>query len=337
MRSVPLRYYLDLRGKSKLIIDENYLDKLEGVIVDKNYNVEMKINTISIIQDKMYRDGEVIGQVLDIKTPEQMQDILEMEIDSNYSIYLLETGDWHIIPIENLIAKFAKVDVELMATASVPNHINLLSNILELGVNSCLIQLGDSFDLSDFLDMVEVDNTIDLVELEVCSIDRIGAGDRVCVDTCSILKKGEGLLIGSSAHVMCLIEAEVEESGFVNARPFRVNAGVIASYTLIQEKTSYLSEITAGSNVMIVDRKGNTRKECVARVKIERRPMIHIKVRYENSEYSIILQDAETVKMVTNEASIRVDQLSVGDRVLGQISDKARHFGMAINETIEEK
>ena len=111
---------------------------------------------------------------------------------------------------------------------------------------------------------------------------------------------------------------------------------MVASYTLNGEKTNYLSEIKAGSQVMIVDRNGNTRKECVARVKIERRPLVLIKVNYEGKDHSIILQDAETVKIINDTGSIRVDCLQIGDVILGYVSESGRHFGMAIDESIDE-
>ena len=165
----------------------------------------------------------------------------------------------------------------------------------------------------------------------------MGIGDRVCVDTVSLMKVGEGLLVGSTASVMILIEAEVEESGFVNSRPFRINAGVVASYTLNYKKTNYLSELEAGKEVMIVDRNGITRSEKVARVKIERRPLVLVKVLYNSRPYPIILQDAETVKIIKESGSTRITELQVGDIILGFISDKGRHFGMEVDEFLEER
>lgn len=54
------------------------------------------------------------------------------------------------------------------------------------------------------------------------------------------------------------------------------------------------------------------------------------------SQYSTILQNAETVKLVTKDGAISVSKLKQGDRVLGRLEAGGRHFGMKIDETIRE-
>ena len=280
---------------------------------------------------------KIIGRRMLIETPEQMQAILQEDLQE-LQVILIETADWHIIPIENLIAKLAELDTELIATASTPEEVTLLENILELGVDGCLLEQSSSYTIQELLQSISADEDgLDLVPLQVTSTQKIGNGDRVCVDTVSMLRLGEGLLVGSTSAVQVLVQAEVEKSGFVNSRPFRVNAGVVSSYTLNFEKTNYLSELSAGDTVMIVDRQGHVRKEHIARVKIERRPLIVVKCEYKSREYAVILQDAETVKVITPHGSKRVDRLEIGDEVLCHISTGARHFGMKIDEFIEEK
>ena len=50
---------------------------------------------------------------------------------------------------------------------------------------------------------------------------------RVCVDLCSLLVAGEGLLVGSFAGGLFLVHSECAESAYINSRPFRVNAGPV--------------------------------------------------------------------------------------------------------------
>jgi len=50
---------------------------------------------------------------------------------------------------------------------------------------------------------------------------------RVCVDLCSLLAPGEGLLVGSFAGGLLLVHSECLESAYINSRPFRVNAGPV--------------------------------------------------------------------------------------------------------------
>ena len=51
----------------------------------------------------------------------------------------------------------------------------------------------------------------------------------------------------------------------------------------------------------------------------------------------MMLQNAETIKMVGSKGSVSVTKLSPGDKVLAKIETGGRHFGMAIEETISEK
>ena len=54
-------------------------------------------------------------------------------------------------------------------------------------------------------------------------------------------------------------------------------------------------------------------------------------------EYTVMRQNAETIKMVGPDGSVSVTKLSPGDKILAKIETGGRHFGMAIEETISEK
>ena len=51
------------------------------------------------------------------------------------------------------------------------------------------------------------------------------------------------MLIGSQAKGFFLVHSESEDSPYVAARPFRVNAGAVHAYIRVGEKTRYLSEL----------------------------------------------------------------------------------------------
>ena len=68
-------------------------------------------------------------------------------------------------------------------------------------------------------------NHIDLTKAIVQSVEAGGVGDRVCLDLIQLLKEGEGVLVGSSALGLVLVQAEVMSTPYVPSRPFRVNAG----------------------------------------------------------------------------------------------------------------
>jgi len=161
----------------------------------------------------------------------------------------------------------------------------------------------------------------------------------VCIDTTTNMKIGEGILTGNTSSCLFLVHSESVKNPYVNTRPFRVNAGAVHAYVLVpNNKTKYLSELKSGDEILIVDYKGDTHISYVGRVKIEKRPMLFISTIYKDKEFSIILQNAETIRLVKKNGSpISVVDLKKGDRVLAYIHFQARHFGIKIDETIIEK
>jgi len=164
-------------------------------------------------------------------------------------------------------------------------------------------------------------------------------GDRVCVDTCTMMGPSEGCLVGNSSQALFLIHAESIENPYVSPRPFRVNAGPVHAYVRVPgEKTRYLSELKAGDEVTRVNAKGESMPLVVGRVKIERRPLLLIEATGPKGPVSTIVQNAETIRLVGKKGEpISVVNLNPGDEVMGYVEDAARHFGHKISETITEK
>ena len=161
----------------------------------------------------------------------------------------------------------------------------------------------------------------------------LGSGARVCIDTCDLMKEGEGMLVGCQSSGLFLVEAEVHETPFVAPRPFRVNAGSIALYVLSSGgKTRYLSELKAGDEVLIVDREGRNRTTNICRVKIEWRPLLLVEAKCQGKTIKTILQNAETIRVVTEEGSKSVSELKPGDKVLVRLEEGGRHFGTLVKE-----
>ncbi len=174
----------------------------------------------------------------------------------------------------------------------------------------------------------------------ITGIEDAGPGDRVCIDTTSLFRPGEGLLIGSTARGFCLVHAETIESEYVRARPFRVNAGAVHSYLFAPGgKTRYLSELAAGAQVLAVHPDGVHRVVTVGRAKIERRPHTLVTWRTEDDqEGNAVLQTAETIRLVRPDGSpVAVTDLKEGDTILVHTETSARHFGMPVEEFLEER
>lgn len=252
---------------------------------------------------------------------------------------LIDCPDWKIIPVENLIAESKGHSKVIARTRSFDESRTALS-ILELGADGIALSSADYTEIIKTRDLILGESPIiSLSTAKVSSIKPIGAGARVCVDTTEILGPGEGLLTGSSSNALFLVEGEIHSNPHVNPRPFRVNAGPVSSYVLAENgRTQYLSELSAGDTVLLTNRDGRTRIVDVARIKIERRPMILVEVEIENQKVTTIVQNAETVRLVTKNGSKPVSEIKPGDDVLVRLDSGGRHFGTKVaNEMIVER
>jgi 3-dehydroquinate synthase II len=252
---------------------------------------------------------------------------------------LVNCPNWKIIPLENLIAE-AKGRSKLLARTTSFDESRAALSTLELGADGIALASHDTNEILKTRDLIlgEPDG-ISLITARVTSVKPIGTGARVCVDTTEILEAGEGLLTGSSSEALFLVEGEVHANPHVNSRPFRVNAGPVSSYILAANgETRYLSELSAGETVLLIDRRGRTRSVDVARVKIERRPMILVEASIGNRKLTTIVQNAETVRLVTRDGSKPVSEIKPGDEVLVRFEEGGRHFGTKVaDEMIIER
>lgn len=255
--------------------------------------------------------------------------------------YLLVIGtDWKVIPLENLIASLQGHDVQLIAGVKDSEEAKLALETMEHGADGVLLSTSDPNEVIRTVKVARSVGTgrVELVPARITSIRQVGMGDRVCVDTCALMSVGEGMLVGSQANGFFLVHSESEESPYVAARPFRVNAGAVHAYIKVGERTRYLSELQAGDEVMVVDTQGNTRQEVVGRVKIERRPLMLVEAEVEDKRIKTLLQNAETIKLVSKEGiPVSITNLKEGDEVLVHTENIGRHFGMKIEESIIEK
>ncbi|VVB04375.1 unnamed protein product [Arabis nemorensis] len=305
------------------------------------------------IDEKQVSDGagKVVAAVFEVSTPAELQKLkIENEQAENVVLNFL---DWKSIPAENLVAALQGSDKTVFAVSNTPSEAKLFLEALEHGLGGIILKTEDVkavLDLKEYFDKRnEESDTLSLVEATITRVEMVvGMGDRVCVDLCSLMRAGEGLLVGSFARGLFLVHSECMESNYIASRPFRVNAGPVHAYVAVPGgKTSYLSELRTGREVIVVDQKGKQRTAVVGRVKIEKRPLILVEAKLSAKEeemgFSIILQNAETVALVTphrvnssRETAVPVTSLKPGDQVLIRIQGGARHTGMAIQEFIVE-
>jgi 3-dehydroquinate synthase II len=260
------------------------------------------------------------------------------EIASACSHLIIIGTDWKVIPLENLIAALQGT-VDIIAGVRSFEEAKTALETLEHGADGVLL---DTDDLSQIAKTIEFahksEHVIELVPATITTVKPVGMGDRVCIDTCSLMVSGEGMLIGSGANGFFLVHAETEESPYVAPRPFRVNAGPVHAYVYGEEKTRYLSELQAGDDVMIVRSDGETRHGVIGRVKIERRPLILIEADVDGTTIKTLLQNAETIKLVAKGGTpVAVTELKPGDVVLTHCERAGRHFGIGVEETLIER
>jgi 3-dehydroquinate synthase II len=256
------------------------------------------------------------------------------------SYLLISCENWRIIPLENLIARI-KGKSKLIAEVTNAEEAKVAIETLELGTDGVLLKTSNPEELTKTVSIVKPEALkLEMATAKIISTKPISTGARVCVDTCDMMTQGEGMLVGSQSAGLFLVEAEVNENPYVASRPFRVNAGPLSMYTLGSlQNTRYLSELKAGDEVIIVNREGKTRKANVGRIKIEIRPQILVVAQVEGKTIKTILQNAETIRVVTPKASKPVTELKPNDEVIVHLAAKGgRHFGISVpEETVIEK
>jgi len=277
--------------------------------------------------------GKKIGRKFKVLSNKDIDKIL-VSAKKGLDFVIVEVKDWKIIPLENIIAKLHKIHTKIFAIARSPEEVRKMFSILDVGVDGVIFNTSSINEVREALVYLGT-RSFELKPAKIIDIKEVGNGERVCVDTASMLHKGEGMLIGNRSNFMFLVHNESVGSSFTSPRPFRVNAGAVHCYTIAPDgTTNYLSEIETGSEVLILDSKGKARRATVGRSKIERRPMLMIKAQVNDEVGGIISQDAETIRFVKpNGHLISVTHLKKGDTVL--VHSKAasgRHFGMEVSD-----
>ncbi len=292
---------------------------------------------------RILQGDQEIGAFMPMDSAEHQQEAMQAD-----GIVVIGQQDWTIIPLENLIAARMDRPGTVFAVADSPERAGVFRDTLDRGVHGVVLQPQRVADVDAAHAILEEKGVpeaattdafaVDLVAAQVTAIDDAGPGDRVCVDTTSILDPGEGLLVGSTARSFCLVHGETIETEFVRARPFRINAGAVHSYLMGPGgQTQYLSEVAAGSQVLAVSPQG-TRSLTVGRAKIEHRPHFLLKWQSVSGPGSAILQNAETIRLVRPDGTpVSITALRVGDEILVHNETKARHFGMPVDERLEER
>jgi len=252
-------------------------------------------------------------------------------------IVVLRMLDWTIIPVENLLARRGE---NIMVQVENSKQAKLMVEILEKGVDGVLLNTTKINEIKKTAEIIHgISEKITLVTATITNTKQLGMGDRACLDTCTQMGLGEGMLVGNTASGFFLVHSESIENPYVASRPFRVNAGAVHAYTLAPGgKTKYLADLKAGDEVLVVDFRGKSQVAYLGRSKIEKRPMMLIEAEAKGEHIGLVMQNAETIRLVSPEGeAISITNLKPGDKVLGHIEKAGRHFGMQVDETLIER
>lgn len=327
------------RVKILFMVDEKNLDSAKKMIKDFGKNREVIIFSYDENLIKMFKNVQV-GICGTVNDKDSMDRIVDLS--STYKNIIVEFESETNIPLE-LILAYSQI-----------NNVNIckIVNCSDAGWNAAMtMEMGSHYILiktKDVKEIIEARNkfnkfnqeTLHIEPLKIKELTHLSMGDRVCIDTTSLLDKNEGILIGSTSYGGILVSSETHFLPYMDLRPFRVNAGALHSYVWCADgKTKYLSELKAGDEVLAVHSDGSARIVNVGRVKSERRPMLLIKAQSKSGqEVNVIVQDDWHIRILCVDGSVKNSTLlKPGDEVAGYICKPGRHMGVKIEESITEK
>ncbi len=321
---------LEDEGIRTVFVDPKSLGKTKIQTVFASQNADYVILDKPIIKKLK---GKKIGRKFNVSSNKDIENVLD-SARKGLDFVIIEVKDWKIIPLENIIAKLHKIHTKIFSVARNAKEARKMFSILDVGVDGVIFNTGSMNEVRQALVYLG-SKSFELSSAKIIDIQEVGDGERVCVDTASMLNRGEGMLVGNRANFLFLVHNESVGSSFTSPRPFRVNAGAVHCYTLAPDGTTkYLSELETGVEILVLDSKGKARRAAIGRCKIEKRPMLMIKAKVGDEIGGIIAQDAETIRFVKpNGQLVSVTHLKKGDSVI--VHSKAatgRHFGMEVSD-----
>ena len=259
-----------------------------------------------------------------------------------YNYLMVSFKDPTNIPLELVIAELHPTSTVLLkeTRADIDDGVIALS-VLELGSDGVVVTFDTMAQFDGFFRKLDAGkgSRFKIDSGTIVRTTHLGPGFRACIDTTHLFNANEGILVGSTSSGGILCCPEVFYLPYMELRPFRINAASVHSYVFQRnDRTSYISELRAGSELTAIDQHGNAREIFVGRVKIEVRPLILIEALFpDERKVNIIMQDDWHVRIFSDEAlPLNVTELRPGDRVLGFGTTPGRHVGVKVDEQIVE-
>ncbi|OGS43750.1 MAG: hypothetical protein A3K76_04910 [Euryarchaeota archaeon RBG_13_57_23] len=326
-------------SRKKIVLSalENGFDTVVLERRDLDFTDLGRFRALVIDGKEIKEDDETVAHLVEIRG--KADELRAKKLAERGKTVVISAKDWKVIPLENLIVHFQGSGSKLLMLSRTSEEAKLFFETMERGADGVLIVPEKLEELAKLRKLLEERSPkLELKEAKITSLRQLGLGDRVCIDTCSMLQIGEGMLIGNQSSCLFLIHSETLGSEYAASRPFRVNAGPVHAYILMPDgSTRYLSELQGGDEALVVGADGHTRKVVVGRTKVERRPLLLIEADADGERFSTIVQNAETIRVYSKGKVVSVSKLKLGDTILIKLERGGRHFGMYVKETIREK
>lgn len=268
-----------------------------------------------------------------------------IDLGRNHDFVMIKFRDPTNIPLELVIASLQSTNTVLIKEIEDPENVDdaiVSLGVMEVGADGVMFSPNRHATLDAFLTRLASAEVADIsiATGTVLRSSPIGMGHRSCLDLTTLFSETEGMLVGSTSQGGILCCPEVFYLPYMELRPFRINAGAVHSYVYnARNRTDYMTELKAGSPVMVSDLHGKTRKAVVGRVKTEVRPLRLIEVEFaDNKVVNVIMQDDWHVRIFSAQGLPRnITDLEAGDQVLGHVAEVGRHVGIAVDEQIIER
>jgi len=222
------QFWVDCRPMNKEIATTAIESGADALVVDRAEDARQLGRITTVAPDGDIRPGT---DVIECTITDKASENAAAQAGKNRYV-IVTTSDWTVIPLENLVAQSDRI----IACVKNMHEAELALHVLERGVHGILLRTTDPATIRSVAALLKSPmGTVGLIPFTVTKIHPVGMGDRVCVDTCSILADGEGMLMGNTSSAMLLVHAETLENPYVAPRPFRVNAGAVHAYILLPD------------------------------------------------------------------------------------------------------
>src|SRR3990172_1789095 len=147
-----------------------------------------------LLKDGRFRfDDEEIGRLATIREGKDERAVRALRGSTKHVV--VRTEDWKIIPLENLIAHFQGSGTRLLVETHDAAEAKLFFETMEVGVDGILLTPASPNEVRAVRAILDAQATaLPLVRGKGTGIRPLGLGGRVCIDTCSLLRMGEGML-----------------------------------------------------------------------------------------------------------------------------------------------